>query len=239
MTILAFVPARGGSKGIPRKNLVPLAGRPLITYTLDTIRELSDLVLPFVSTDDDEIATVCAEEGFVTDYRRSASISTDNASIVDAVFEALEWLATTTTVDITGILVLQPTTPLRSTAELRTAIEWFISAQVASAVSVVPMREHPYECIEVIDETAWKYLVKPPVKNLQRQAYAKYFYFIDGSFYLATPMFLKQHKTFLVENETQLFVSEQKTAVDIDDHDDLRLAESVLHVNRDISQKDL
>ncbi len=233
MTILAFVPARGGSKGIPRKNLAPLSGRPLITYTLDTIRELSDLVLPLVSTDDDEIAAVCAEEGFATHYRRSASISTDNASIVDAVFEALEWLATTTTVDITGILVLQPTTPFRSTAELRTAIEWFTSKQVTSVVSVVPMREHPYECVEVIDKTAWKYLVEPPVKNLQRQAYAKHFYFIDGSFYLVTPMFLKQHKTFLVENETQLFVSEQKMAVDIDDQQDLRLAESLLYLRDD------
>jgi len=132
VTILAFVPARGGSQGIPRKNLALLAGRPLITYTLDTVRQLSDLVLPFVSTDDDQVAAVCAAEGFPTDYRRSASLATDTSSIVDAVLEAREWLAATTRTTISGILILQPTSPLRNTTELRAAIDRFSSEQIAA-----------------------------------------------------------------------------------------------------------
>jgi len=234
VTILAFVPARGGSQGIPRKNLALLAGRPLITYTLDTVRQLSDLVLPFVSTDDDQVAAVCAAEGFPTDYRRSASLATDTSSIVDAVLEAREWLAATTRTTISGILILQPTSPLRNTTELRAAIDRFSSEQIASLVSVVPMREHPYECVEAADTSSWTYVVKPPADNLQRQAYKRKFYFIDGSFYLATPQFLDQHGSVLVEDETQLFISGQRMAVDINEPEDLRLADCVLRAIREV-----
>ena len=89
---LIFVPARGGSKGIPGKNLHPLCGKPLISYTLEIIAELGLINQSVVSTDDGKICDHCADLGFEMSYRRPAELATDESSVMDSIFDVLNWL---------------------------------------------------------------------------------------------------------------------------------------------------
>ena len=229
MKILAVIPARGGSKGIPRKNLVEVAGKPLIQYSLDIVKELGDLVLPFVSTDDEEISSYCSTQGFDMSYRRPASLALDSSASIDAVFDALSWYQLNKNTTIDAVLLLQPTNPLRFVEELRIAIQGFEDQRerIASLVSVTPMREHPYECLER-RENNWGYLKNAPDNAHGRQQYKSDFYFIDGTFYLATIQFLNLYKKFVIEGLTELFYLDRVWPIDIDDPDDLVIASAFL-----------
>ena len=87
--ILAFVPARGGSKGITRKNLAKLNGKPLISHTLEICKKIEVLGATLVSTDDEEISRYCSAQGFHTDYRRPPYLATDEAPMIDAVLHGV------------------------------------------------------------------------------------------------------------------------------------------------------
>lgn len=223
MSVLVFIPARGGSKGIPRKNLVKLAGKPLIQHTLDLLKYLPEPIYPFISTDDEEIAAYCSEQGFDMDYRRPAIHAGDSSSIMDAVWDALDWLVKHRNYRPDAILLLQPTSPFRFPEEMKKAFARFNTSGLQSIVSVTPMREHPYECVEM-KNGKWAYLKQPKADTVARQQYEQSYYFIDGSFYLATVEFLRQHNSFVEKHITELFVLERTWPIDIDYPDDLLVA---------------
>lgn len=99
-----------------------------------------------------------------------------------------------------------------------------------SLVSVTVMREHPYECIKSQGES-WKFLQKPDKSVTRRQDYKDKYYFLDGSFYLATVDFIKNHKSFVAEGKTFLFESSLRYSIDIDEWEDMYLAESLIKRN--------
>ncbi len=230
MKILAFVPARGGAKGIPRKNLVDLNGKPLIQYTLDILNELGDIVYPFISTDDEEISNYCSSEGFDMGYCRPTELSTDKSLTIDAIWHAVDWLEDNRNYRCKSVLKLQPTSPLRYLDEVKGAINKFTTERLESLVSVTPMREHPCECIEIIGDH-WNYLESPPKKVVGRQFYNKNYFFIDGSFYLATLPFLKSNNGFLKNTSTHLYKLDRVWPIDIDYPDDLLVAKALLDKN--------
>jgi CMP-N-acetylneuraminic acid synthetase len=223
MKILAFIPARGGSKGIQHKNLVDLAGKPLIQYTLDLLKHLPESIYPFVSTDDEEIAAYCSGQGLDMGYRRPSILAGDFSPIIDAIRDALDWLVKHRDYRPDAVLLLQPTSPIRFPEEMKEAIARFETLDLQSMVSVTPMREHPYECVEMKDGK-WEYLKQPTTATTARQQYEQSFYFIDGSFYLATVEFLRQHNGFIQEHVTELFTLQRTWPIDIDHPDDLRVA---------------
>lgn len=227
MAILAFVPARGGSKGIVKKNLVSLLGRPLIQHTLDFVKQLDSLVVPFVSTDDEEISSFCEEQGFDMSYRRSRELSQDNSPVVDAIFDALDWCEQNSISEIDSVLLLQPTNPLRYADEIQEAINSFYKSSLRSLVSVTCMKEHPYECVEIVDKR-WSYLKKPENTAVGRQQYSQNFFFIDGSFYLAKTSFLKEYRSFIHEEKTEFFILQRNWPIDIDEVEDLVVAEALM-----------
>lgn len=223
MKTLAFIPARGGSKGIPRKNLVELGGKPLIQHTLDLFKYLPESIYPFISTDDEEIAAYCSAQGFDMKYRRPSVHAGDSSSIMDAILDALDWLEWHKNYRPDAVLLLQPTSPLRFPEEILGALARFEADGLQSVVSVTPMREHPYECVEMRGDN-WEYLKQPQTATTARQHYKQSFYFIDGSFYLASVGFLKQQKCFIKKHATKLFVLERTWPIDIDHPDDLLVA---------------
>ena len=227
MKILGFVPARGGSKGIPGKNLIELGGKPMIQYTLDVLQQLDATVLPFISTEDEGIARYCAGQGFTVTYRRPSALAGDESTVLDAVWDSLIWLDRVEDYRPDAVLVLQPTSPLRTLAEVEEARTRFETQGLKSLVSVTRMREHPYECVELRDGD-WQYLRRPVTDLPTRQMYDQGFYFIDGSIYLSTVQFLRQHKALVQQGETELFVSSGYWPVDIDEPDDLLVAEALL-----------
>jgi N-acylneuraminate cytidylyltransferase/CMP-N,N'-diacetyllegionaminic acid synthase len=220
--ILAVVPARGGSKGIPRKNLHPFRGQPLIRYTLDALSTLSEFTSVIVSTEDAEIRDYCASQGFVTDYVRPDDLAGDSTPIVDVLLHAYEWATAATGRDFRYIMLLQPTSPLRTADHIRDFTDRLLDSTPTSLVSVSPMTEHPMECLTVREPgQPWEYLVEPPTHAYGRQAYRGEYFFINGAMYGAEPEFLRRERTFLVPGLTELFVMPQEFSLDIDTPEDL------------------
>ena len=227
--ILAFVPARGMSKGIPRKNLAMLCGKPLISYTLGICKKIEGLGATLVSTNDEEIAEYCSAQGFHTDYRRPAHLATDEAPMIDAVLHAVNWYETKHSCIVDHVLLLQPTSPLRRLQDISSALKYYRDNQLESLFGVTPMREHPFECIEAPEDgSEWSYLKKPSEMATRRQDYQGQFGFIDGSIYIASVDFVKQNRDFVVEGKTFLFFIDQRYSIDIDEPADLKMAELLL-----------
>lgn len=227
MKILAFVPARGGSQGIKKKNLILLNKKPLIKYTLETIDSLGNLVHPFISTDSKEILKYCRSQGFKTSYLRPKLLSSNKSNVVDALLHGINWIKKNQKIDFDTILLLQPTSPLRKTIEIKKAIKLFNDKKLKSLASVVRMRESPFECIEKKNKK-WEYLKKPAKDIYRRQQFSKNFYFIDGTFYLAKVDFIKKNKTFFNNKMTTPFILDRDWPIDIDEKNDLLVAETFI-----------
>jgi CMP-N,N'-diacetyllegionaminic acid synthase len=222
-----FIPARAGSKGIPGKNLVLLNNRPLIEYTFEIIKKLSENAYPFVSTDCSEVLSLASTFGFDTEYKRPSSLAQDDSSIMDVVLHGIDWLKNSYKLQPTNIVLLQPTSPLRTVDQVSAALEIFDDKKLESLVSVHEMREHPYECSLGKDDN-WTFVKEPNVKVVRRQDYAEKFYYIDGSIYMASVDFLLKNKSFLKAGETYLFETESRFNIDIDEPEDLVVAEALM-----------
>jgi len=232
MNVLLYIPARGGSKGIINKNLHELVGKKLIQYTIDIALELkakSNQELkwtPFLSSDDNKIIDYCANNGLKTDYKRPENLSKDDSSIEDGIFDALKWLEETSELpDL--IITLQPTSPIRFSDEIQSAVKRFLDLDLKSLVSVCRMKEHPFECIKV-KENKWSYLDTPTNQSIGRQGYDQNYYFIDGNFYIVKCSFFIKEMSLITEQDTELFEIKRDWPVDIDEEGDLILAESLI-----------
>ncbi len=227
MRYLGLIPARGGSKGIPGKNLALLGGRPLIWYTLQAgfQSRLKDSL--FLSSDSDEIINYCKNEGLHSPYKRPAALSTDTATTGDLLLHAVEYF-TQRGEKPDAIVLLQPTSPFRTALEIDQALSQFEKSGAPSLVGVNRMREHPYECIQRPSGEAWSYLKKSPNNASRRQDYKEDFYFINGALYIFKTESFLQHKRFVAEGETLLFEMSSGNSIDIDDPFDLCMAEAYL-----------
>jgi CMP-N,N'-diacetyllegionaminic acid synthase len=224
--LLAFVPARGGSKGIPRKNLVKLAGRPLIQYTLEAALASARIDDILLSTDDEEIAAFCARCGVATPYRRPHELSSDAAPMITAVEHGLEWYARECGQMPDEVLVLQPTSPLRTSEDIDGAVLRFRESSADTLASVHQMAEHPYECV-VAQSGGWQYLVASQAVA-RRQDYRGSYYFVNGALYLARTSALLKERRFLVSGVTTLYEMPRERGIDVDSPLDLACAEALL-----------
>ncbi len=228
MRALAIIPARGGSKGIPRKNVVALAGRPLIAYTLDAAHAANTVTDVLVSTDDDEIAAACEALGTKMPYRRPAELGGDSVGMVETVLNALDWWSRGAGQEPDLIVLLQPTSPLRSAEDIDGTVTALRNERKSSAISVHEVREHPMECVRLAGGS-WTLLEKPPVGANRRQDYGTQFHFINGAVYAVTPQFLRSRRAFMTEGqETALFVMNSIRGLDIDRPEDLEMADAIL-----------
>lgn len=147
--ILFVIPARGGSKGIPHKNIKPFAGQPLIAYSLEAARVLTDDAHIILSTDDERIAEVAKELGYDTAYRRPAELATDTAGSREVILDAMD-NADAMGVEYDKVVLLQPTSPLRTVADIVKAIEAYdATPDCDMAVTVTESACNPYyDCFE-------------------------------------------------------------------------------------------
>lgn len=232
MTVLGFIPARGGSKGVPRKNVRPLAGRPLIAYTIDAARSAETLDDLFLSTDDDEIAAAAVAAGLATNYRRPPALAADDTPMADAVIAGVDWLVAGGAAEPELIVLLQPTSPLRAAGDIDAAVRLWRSTDKECVVSVHAMSEHPYECIRVGDDGDWQPLAGPRHLPHRRQDYEgrEKFYFINGAVYVTTPAFVRRERRLFTPEATAWSVMDSLRGFDIDDMNDIILAEAALRL---------
>jgi CMP-N,N'-diacetyllegionaminic acid synthase len=227
MSVLGFIPARGGSKGILHKNLVPLAGKPLIQYTVEAAQNSKYVDEIFISSEDDEIIGFCRSLGVEVPYLRPRQLAGDRTAMIDTVLHGLTWKQKKGLPLPDSVLILQPTSPLRESRHIDEAVEQFMLDGAESLISVNKMIENPYECVRVT-QGGWTLLAKPAESVFRRQDYRDSFYYINGAIYLAKVRFLRRQRTFFIEGETSLFFMSPEYSVDIDNTQDLRRAEFYL-----------
>jgi CMP-N-acetylneuraminic acid synthetase len=168
MQVLAVVPARGGSKGVPRKNLRLVAGRPLLAYTADAVRASSRVTRAIVSTDDDEIARAARELGLEVPFMRPAELAADDTPMQPVLQHAVRAMAAAGFVaDV--VVLLQPTSPLRRGAHIDAAVDLLESTGADSVVSVVlvPHQFNPVSVMTLDGDRLVPFLPGPQV--LRRQ----------------------------------------------------------------------
>ena len=143
-SITAIIPARGGSKGIPDKNIKIIGGKPLIAWTIETARRSKYIDRVITTTDSDKIAGICKEYNCEVPFMRPKHLANDSAKGTDVILHTLDWLKLKK-IDYDYFILLQPTSPLRTTKHIDEAIEILISSENAnSLVSVKKVNQHPY-----------------------------------------------------------------------------------------------
>lgn len=146
---LGIITARGGSKGLPGKNIRPLAGRPLLAWSIAAAQASGVIDAVILSTDDPEIARAGREHGADVPFPRPAALAQDDTSSIDVVLHALDWLAMHRGFEPEWVFLLQPTSPLRRGEHLRAGYEAALAAGADGAVGVVRPKHHPGWCFTV------------------------------------------------------------------------------------------
>ena len=221
--VIAIIPARGGSKGLPRKNLRSLAGKPLIAYSILAARECSQISRCIVSTEDPEIKQLSLEYGAEV-IDRPADLATDLALSADVVRHVLETLSGTGHQPEYFVL-LQPTSPLRTSRHIQQCLQAFLASSAACAISVTETEHHPYKDFN-LDQGFLHPLFGAEYLSQPRQRLPAV-YRQNGAIYVMKSRAFLEHNGFFVEPALP-YIMENKDSIDIDSGFDLLVAELLL-----------
>jgi CMP-N,N'-diacetyllegionaminic acid synthase len=221
-SVIAVIPARGGSKGLTRKNLRPVAGKPLIEWTFKAAAESRFIDRIILSTDDPEISAWATELSCEVPFRRPDHLATDDASSIDVVCHAVNEVAG---YDI--VVLLQPTSPLRSAADIDAALSTMERSSAPACVSVRKADDHPYLVFSVSESgVLMAYVPDRPVGVTRRQDLPPA-WCLNGAVYCARIPWLLEKRTF-VSSETVPYIMKRDQSIDVDDYEDLLNAERAL-----------
>jgi len=225
MKNFAFVFVRGGSKGLPGKNIKPLAGKPLLQYSIDIAKACSSICEVFVSTDDSEIAKVAAEVGAVI-IERPDELATDTSPEWLSWRHAIEWVQMHYG-DFDNFVSLPATSPLRSVEDVKKAIVQREKVSADICISVTPSCRSPFFNMVTQDQNGFVELVNKPNEEVTRRQDAPNVFDITTVVYVATPDFVLNQYGLFNGKVTSIEVPKSR-AVDIDDIYDFKLAEAIL-----------
>ena len=215
--VLALIPARGGSKGIPRKNVKPLGGVPLIEWTIRAAQDSRYIDSVVVSTDDAEIKSVSKNAGAEVPFTRPAELSTDSATGLSVVRHALDQLP-----GYDLVVLLQPTSPLRSVDDVDAAIEMVHSSK-CMVVSVVEAAKSPFWMFGLSSDGLLQPLMNEGLSRTNRQELPRA-YVLNGAVYAANVNDFVNHESFLSPS-TRALIMPAERSIDIDTELDWSLAE--------------
>lgn len=224
--ILAIVPARGGSKGLPHKNIKPLLGKPLIGWSLEQAKNCSYVDEIFVSTDSAEIAKVAEDFGVKVPALRPPELAADTSSSMDVILHAINSLEKEGKF-FDCILLVEPTSPLRETQDLDKAVEMLINTKDAESIVGVCKAEgaHP-DFLSAMDKG---FLVpyNKSVFSAKRRQDLQDLYFFEGSLYLSYVDSLKKRRAFYHEKTLGYEVPKYKS-FEVDDIVDFKIIEALM-----------
>jgi len=228
MRVVAIIPARGGSKGIPKKNIKELNGHPLISYTVAAAikSEVFDKII--VSTDCAEIGEYCKNLGVEVPFLRPAHLASDSAKSIDVIEHALDFLETKQSYIPDAFALLQPTSPLRRAEDILNAYEMFEYEDAKSLVSItsVPHNFNPESLYIKFKNNLKPYIIGKDVSC--RQEKPLYYARNGAAIYLVNMDWFKRNNT-LFNEETVGFEMPRLRSIDIDDMEDWTLAEAVMN----------
>ncbi len=224
--VLGLITARGGSRGVPRKNVRPLAGKPLIAWTIEAARASRLLNRVIVSTEDDAIADVARACGADVPFRRPMLLAGDASPHIDVVLHALNWLNEHDSYRPTYITLLQPTSPLRTAEDIDAAVGLAIEKDADAVASVVETHDHPYLTRRLLPSGLLEEFVPCDLAYARRQdlpaAYA-----LNGAVFVNRPGSLVAERTFCPPRCYAYVMSAERSA-QIDTPWDFHVVELVL-----------
>jgi CMP-N,N'-diacetyllegionaminic acid synthase len=224
MRILALIPARGGSKRLPRKNIRFLGGKPLINWSIEAILGVSGICDILVSTDDSEIAEIAKQAGARVPWLRPTNLSTDIATSIDVALHALDWYeAHYEKVD--GLLLLQPTSPFRSRKLIELGIDLFSAPNFLPVVGVTPAKNQNTWVLRNEEKYISPFLYEDSLNTVKPNVIPTYL--INGSFYLISPTDLRKNLSFVPSKTLPLIINSPIESLDIDTELDFKIAESL------------
>lgn len=227
---LAIIPARGGSKGLPGKNIKLLNGKPMIAYTIEAALNSKQFSTVMVSTDDQQIADIATQYGAEIPSLRPQSLASDTSSTVDVVEYVINEYQNKEKFFDT-ICILQPTSPLRTNEDIAHAYEVYAAKNACAVVSVCECEHSPLWENTLPDDMNMANFLRPEVLNTRRQDLPKY-YRLNGAIYISNIKNFLRLKTFY-SDVTYAYEMTKKSSIDIDNIEDFELAEFFMKNNKD------
>ena len=221
--VLGIIPARGGSKGVPRKNIRPLAGKPLIVWTIEAAQAAETITRLVVSTEDDEIAAVAARAGAEV-IRRPAELARDTSPTEPAMFHALEELKAREGYEPEAVALLQCTSPLRGADVIDAGVRKLFETGCDAVMTVTPI-QHWYLAGTIRDGDVfvpeYDYAKRPRSQDMPEK------YRENGALYVTRIEAFYRYKNRL-GGDVRVIIMDPVRSIDIDTWEDFRLAEEVL-----------
>jgi len=223
-SVLAVVAARGGSKGVPRKNVLPLGGKPLIAWTVEAALASKTLDRVIVSSDDREIIDAAVAAGAEAPFVRPSKLARDDTPGTAPVLHALDAVGE----PYEFVVLLQPTSPFRAAEDIDAAVELCARSGAPSVVSVAPVRTSPYWTVVIGDDGTMSPVI-PGGTLIGRRQELPPTYELNGAVYVARTDWLRQSESFIGEG-TLAHVMPQERSREIDTPLDFIVARAVLDV---------
>lgn len=220
-TFLAIIPARGGSKRLLRKNVLDLAGKPLITWSIKAGLQSKYIDNILVTSDDDEILAISKNFG-ANVIKRPNEFASDTSTTFDAIRHTIK-----NNLEYDYIVLLQPTSPLRTSQHIDEAIESLEKKKADCIISVCAMDHSPLWSNTLPEDGEMKCFIKDDIKNKRSQDLETY-YRINGAIYICKTERLLEEKSFLIKDKCYAYKMDRMVSIDIDEEIDLLMANMIL-----------
>lgn len=221
-TFLGIVPARGGSKRLPRKNMLDLCGKPLIAWSIEAGLNSKYIDKVVVSSDDDEILNISLNFGAET-IKRPVELASDTATTFDAIKHTIENVE-----KYDYIVLLQPTSPLRNAKHIDEAIELLEIKNADAVVSVCEMDHSPLWSNTLPEDGNMRSFLREEILNKRSQDLEKY-YRLNGAIYICKTYKLLKNKTFFLKDNIFSYKMDKKYSIDIDEDIDFEIAKVLIN----------
>ena len=218
--VLSIIPARGGSKGLPRKNILEFDGKPLIGWTIEASMNAKFVTKTIVSSEDDEILSIASQYNKNISMKRSSKLSFDNTPSIDVVLDILDKIP-----DYDYVILLQPTSPLRKSYHIDKALNLMFDNNASSCTSVTLLDKSPYWMYHINRYGYLQKIIKENPNYHQRQEVPET-YELNGSIYINSCKDVLKNKR-LIQEKSIPYVMERQISTDIDNVNDFRKAEQM------------
>ena len=220
--LLALIPARGGSKRLPRKNILDFVGKPLIAWTIEAALNSKYIDRVVVSTDDKEIAGISKKYGADVPFMRPVALAEDDASSIDTILHSLNLLSIQEG-EYEYLMLLQPTSPLRTFEHINEAVDLFIEKKANGVVGVTEV-SHPVEWMNIIPkDLSMDNFLSKEIEGMRSQDFEKR-YRINGAIYLCKTINIVKEKTLFLRKNMFAMKMDKFSSVDIDTAEDMNYA---------------
>ncbi len=223
--VVCVIPARGGSKGLPGKNIKNFCGKPLIAHTIEQARQSKYVDRVIVSTEAEEIAQISLEYGAEVPFMRPMELAGDSVATIDVLLHAINWFENEDQYLFDIFTLLHVTTPLRSVEDIDNSIALLVEEKADNIFSVTEAHRNPYFNMVEINKNGYVALVKQG--NFTTRQKAPLVYDMNSSIYVWWKELLKEKKKIFLDN-TKIYVMPKGRSIDIDDNIDFKIAEIMM-----------